>query len=97
MTDTLARFNCPTCRTSYKWAAEAAGPKTRCKCGAVLRAPAQPGGFAELADKPAAAAAPSASAGPQQTPLRSRSRSEALSSRCPTSWDSPRQGPQKSK
>jgi uncharacterized protein YxjI len=56
MTDQdLARFNCPTCRASYKWKAEAIGKKVQCKCGAMLRVPAKAGAFAEPADRPTAA------------------------------------------
>jgi uncharacterized protein YxjI len=53
----LARFNCPACRAGYRWKAETAGKRIQCKCGAVLRVPAQAGGLAEVVQAPAAVGA----------------------------------------
>lgn len=53
----VARFNCPTCQAGYRWKPETAGKRIQCKCGAVLRVPAQAGGLAEIVQTPAAVGA----------------------------------------
>src|SRR5262245_19522245 len=36
-----AKFSCQSCGAKYRWKPELAGRKVKCKCGAVMTAPAQ--------------------------------------------------------
>src|SRR5262245_48172536 len=36
-----AKFSCQSCGKSYRWKPELAGKKVKCKCGAVMTAPAK--------------------------------------------------------
>lgn len=78
-----ARVNCPTCGSAYRWAAELVGRKFGCKCGSVLRMPAdalQPATL-ERAPTTRAGPAPARASAPAEIPLAP---SLAESGRCPS-------------
>jgi hypothetical protein len=79
-----ARVTCPTCGSAYRWAAELVGRKFACKCGAVLRMPAdasRPATVERGATTRAAAAKAPASTEAGTIPLGP---SLAASGRCPS-------------
>lgn len=65
---TLATFACEGCGKQYAWKPELAGRAVKCRCGAVMRAPAEPpapdDALYGLTDQPTAAPAPAPAAAP---------------------------------